>query len=65
MTCIIQRGDSKFDINTNETNRIVKTSTSYFDGSLLQLIGWTILGWLIIWITLGILYPWVLCMVYG
>ena len=53
------------DINANENNRIVKTSTSYFDGGLLQLIGWTLLGWLITWITLGICYPWALCVVYG
>ncbi len=39
--------------------------TSYFDGGLLQLIGWTLLGVFITTITLGICYPWALCMVYG
>ncbi|MGI6728223.1 MAG: DUF898 family protein [Anaerovoracaceae bacterium] len=38
---------------------------SYFDGGLLQLIGWTLLGILITLCTLGICYPWALCMLYG
>ncbi len=38
---------------------------SYFDGGLLQLIGWKILGGLVTLFTLGICYPWALCMVYG
>lgn len=38
---------------------------SYFDGGLLQLIGWRILGTLITIFTLGICYPWALCMVYS
>jgi uncharacterized membrane protein YjgN (DUF898 family) len=38
---------------------------SYFDGGLLQLIGWSILGSLVTLGTLGICYPWALCMVYG
>ena len=36
---------------------------SYFDGGLLQLIGWRILGWLVTFFTLGICYPWAVCMV--
>jgi uncharacterized membrane protein YjgN (DUF898 family) len=39
--------------------------SSYFDGGLLSLIGWKILGGLITVLTLGICYPWALCMVYG
>ncbi|THB64509.1 MAG: DUF898 family protein [Spirochaetaceae bacterium] len=38
---------------------------SKFDGGLLQLIGWSILGAIITVITFGICYPWALCMVYG
>lgn len=38
---------------------------SYFDGGLLQLIGWKILGALITICTLGICYPWALCLVYS
>lgn len=38
---------------------------SYFDGGLLQLIGWKLLGLLITTITLGIAYPWAMCMVYN
>ena len=37
---------------------------SYFDGGLLQLIGWRILGALVTLLTLGICYPWALCMIY-
>ena len=38
---------------------------SYFDGGLLSQIGVVILGTLITVITLGICYPWALCIVYG
>ena len=38
---------------------------SYFDGGLLQLIGWKIVGAFITVFTLGICYPWAVCMVYG
>ncbi|MNT63555.1 hypothetical protein D3C72_2013810 [compost metagenome] len=38
---------------------------SYFDGGLLQLICWTILGAIITTVTFGICYPWALCMVYN
>ena len=44
---------------------MVNNGTSYFDGGLLQLIGWTLLGILITSVTFGICYPWALCMVYG
>lgn len=40
-------------------------NNSYFDGGLLQLIGWKLLGILITVCTLGICYPWAVCMVYG
>ena len=40
-------------------------NNSYFDGGLLQLIGWQILGSLVTIITLGICAPWAICMVYG
>ncbi len=39
--------------------------TSFFDGGLLQLIGWSILGGLVTFCTLGICYPWALTMIYG
>ena len=38
---------------------------SYFDGGLLQLIGWKLLGGLITLIILGICYLWAICMVYN
>lgn len=40
-------------------------SKSYFDGGLLSLIGWSILGFFLTLITLGICYPWAVVMVYG
>lgn len=39
--------------------------SSYFDGGLLQFIGWSILGWLVTVFTLGICYPWAITMIYG
>ena len=38
---------------------------SYFDGGLLQYIGWSLLGALITVCTLGICFPWALCMIYS
>ncbi|MDK1716427.1 DUF898 family protein [Dellaglioa algida] len=38
---------------------------SFFDGGLLSLVGWSILGAIITICSLGICYPWALCMVYG
>ena len=37
---------------------------SDFDGGLLQLIGWRILGTLVTVLTLGICLPWAYCMIY-
>ena len=38
---------------------------SYFDGGLLQLIGWRLLGALVTACTLGICFPWAVCMIYS
>lgn len=46
----------------NREEKIIEKE-SYFDGSLLQLIGWNILGGLITAVTLGICYPWAKCMI--
>ncbi len=40
-------------------------SKSYFDGGLLQLIGWRIVGILITLLTFGICFPWAICMLYS
>ncbi|EUJ31727.1 hypothetical protein PCORN_04203 [Listeria cornellensis FSL F6-0969] len=37
----------------------------FFDGGLLQFIGWSILGILVTVLTIGICYPWALTMNYG
>lgn len=42
----------------------MQNEKSYFDGGLLQLIGWQILGVLVTAITFGICYPWAICMIY-
>ena len=44
--------------------KVVRTD-SYFDGGLLELIGWRILAFLITVVTLGIAYPWAECMLYN
>lgn len=43
----------------------VNESKSYFDGGLLQYIGWTLLGLLVTIFTLGICYPWSITMILG
>jgi len=44
---------------------VLEGEKSYFDGGLASLIGWQILGFLVTVLTLGICFPWALCMVYG
>ncbi len=41
-----------------------ETSDSFFDGGLLQLVGWSLLGWLVTAITLGICFPWSYTMIF-
>lgn len=48
-----------------ETPKQQARTDSYFDGGLLELIGWRILAGLIIGITLGIATPWAQCMLYS
>ena len=38
---------------------------SFFDGGLLSFIGWNTLAAILTVFSLGILYPWALCLVYG
>ncbi len=40
-------------------------SKSYFDGGLIQYVGWSILGFLVTVCTLGICYPWAITMILG
>ena len=46
------------------TNKIAVTGDSFFDGKLHQKIGKILLGTLIMIVTVGIAYPWVVCMFY-
>lgn len=51
---------SEVNLNININDRA--STQSYFDGGLLQLIGYNILGFLITLCTLGICFPWAICM---
>lgn len=53
----------------NEPNYTMQPNAPYgcdseFDGGLLQLIGWELLGALVTLCTLGICAPWAFCMIY-
>ena len=56
-------------METNNTNININLNApigeSYFDGGLLQLIGWTLLGAIITGCTFGICFPWAICMIYN
>lgn len=52
-------------VNINVQGVQAGEGRSYFDGGLLSYIGWHILGAIITFFTLGICYPWALCMTYG
>jgi len=58
-TCIIFFGQK-----INLWRIFMEESKSYFDGGLLQLIGWHLLGALVTIFTLGICYPWAFTMIY-
>ncbi len=49
---------------SSETSVDAVQGDSYFDGGLIQLIGWNILGWLVTLLTLGICFPWSYTMIY-
>jgi len=52
-------------LNMRENVRSKHGRNSYFDGGLLELIFISIGGTIMTVFTLGILYPWSLCLVYG
>ncbi|MEJ8305620.1 DUF898 family protein [Saccharibacillus sacchari] len=51
-----------FNININGLES--QEGRSYFDGNILQYMGWSILGWLVTACTLGICYPLAVVMIY-
>ena len=61
-----QTGEGNYAVqNTVGVSQPQMSVQSYFDGGLLQLIGWRILGFIVTVCTLGICFPWALCMVYN
>ncbi len=44
-------------------NHMEYNNESYFDGMLIQLIGWQILSIIITIISFGILFPWAFCLI--
>ena len=52
-------------MENNPVTNVSFAGESKFDGGLLSFIGWVILGWLVTTITLGICFPWAVCMLYG
>ena len=63
-TAFCERCKGRGDRYTPGEEHRMENNNSYFDGGLLQLIGWRLLGILITVCTLGICYPWAFCMVY-
>lgn len=56
---------SELTVNINQTHAAQTEGKSYFDGGLLQYIGWSILGFLVTVCTFGICYPWSITMILG
>ncbi|MEH7481472.1 DUF898 family protein [Neobacillus drentensis] len=54
---------SEVTVNVQQSYVAQTESKSYFDGGLLQYIGWSILGIIVTTITLGICYPWAITMI--
>lgn len=50
---------------TRDSNQFPSSGASYFDGGLAQYLGWSILGFLVTLVTLGLFYPWAVCKLYG
>lgn len=57
--------ENNYYINYSQPAPTAEQGGSYFDGGLLQLVGWRILGALITSATLGICAPWAFCMIYS
>jgi len=51
------------NVNVTSQHQVVTESKSYFDGGLLQYVGWSILGFIVTSISLGLLYPWAAVMI--
>lgn len=55
----------KNNVILNKTLAYANPGTSYFDGTLLGLIGWRLLGTIITILTLGLCFPLAICLVYN
>ena len=64
-TDIPQYEEGSLQFEEVNVKKPVARTDSYFDGGLLELIGWKILAGLITIITVGIARPWAKCMIYS
>lgn len=64
-TANILKNQNVNSVTQNINTTPVSISYSYFDGGLLQQIGWLILGVIVTVITIGICFPWAVCMQYN
>ncbi len=53
------------EVTPQRQEQVIIEVKSYFDGTLLQFIGWNLLGVIVTVCTFGICYPWAVCMIYG
>lgn len=59
-----EMGDNmEANITINNQSTAQQPTNSYFDGGLLQFVGWSILGWLVTVLSLGLFYPWAAVMI--
>ncbi|QBO35215.1 DUF898 family protein [Periweissella cryptocerci] len=57
--------DINITVNSGTGGEMKHGRNSFFDGGVVSLIGWYILGFFVTALTLGICYPWSITMVYG
>lgn len=50
---------------TGQERKTLYVEESYFDGGLLQYIGWYIIGTIITTFSFGLLLPWAVCLIYN
>ena len=59
----VEKAEVKFEEVKKEEKKV--RTDSYFDGGLIELIGWKLLAFIITLVTLGFAWPWAKCMIYS